>query len=29
MHVHVHTANGEPKFWLELRIALARNHRSP
>lgn len=27
MHVHVHTANGEAKFWLEPDIGLARNHR--
>ena len=27
IHVHVHTANGEAKFWLEPEIELARNHR--
>ena len=27
MHVHVHTAGGEAKFWLEPKIALARNYR--
>ncbi len=27
MHVHVHTANGEAKFWLEPQIELARGHR--
>lgn len=26
MHVHVHTATGEAKFWLEPRIELARNY---
>ncbi len=27
MNVHVHTANGEAKFWLEPDIELARNQR--
>lgn len=27
MHVHVHCADGEAKFWLEPQIELARNHR--
>ena len=26
MHVHVHAATGEAKFWLEPRIELARNY---
>jgi Domain of unknown function (DUF4160) len=26
MHVHVHAADGEAKFWLEPKIALAQNH---
>lgn len=26
MHVHVHAASGEAKFWLEPRIELARNY---
>jgi Domain of unknown function (DUF4160) len=26
MHVHVHAAAGEAKFWLEPRIELARNY---
>ena len=26
MHVHVHCADGEAKFWLEPQIELARNH---
>lgn len=26
MHVHVHNADGEAKFWLEPQIELARNH---
>jgi hypothetical protein len=26
MHVHVHHAEGEAKFWLEPEIELARNH---
>ncbi|NCR59321.1 MAG: DUF4160 domain-containing protein [Microcystis aeruginosa LL13-06] len=26
MHVHVHCAEGEAKFWLEPQIELARNH---
>lgn len=26
MHVHVHHANGEAKFWLEQDIALAQNY---
>lgn len=27
MHVHVHCADGEAKFWLEPRIELAQNYR--
>ena len=27
MHVHVHAANGEAKFWLEPQVDLARNYR--
>jgi hypothetical protein len=27
MHVHVVSADGEAKFWLEPEIGLARNHR--
>ncbi len=27
MHVHVVSADGEAKFWLEPEIQLARNHR--
>jgi len=26
MHVHVHCADGEAKFWLEPEIALAKNY---
>lgn len=26
LHVHVHHADGEAKFWLEPRIELAENH---
>lgn len=26
MHVHVHHAEGEAKYWLEPSIALAKNH---
>ena len=26
MHVHVHTANGEAKFWVEPQIELAHNY---
>jgi hypothetical protein len=26
MHVHVHCADGEAKFWLEPRIELAQNY---
>jgi len=26
MHVHVHCADGEAKYWLEPAIELARNH---
>lgn len=29
MHVHVHSADGEAKFWLEPRIELARNYGLP
>jgi hypothetical protein len=25
-HVHVHSADGEAKFWLEPEVELARNH---
>ncbi|MCH7857077.1 MAG: DUF4160 domain-containing protein [Gemmatimonadetes bacterium] len=27
MHIHVSATTGEAKFWLEPKIALARNHR--
>lgn len=27
MHIHVHHEQGEAKFWLELKISLARNYR--
>jgi hypothetical protein len=27
MHVHIVSADGEAKYWLEPEIALARNHR--
>jgi hypothetical protein len=27
MHIHVVSADGEAKFWLEPEIELARNHR--
>lgn len=27
MHVHVHSSEGEAKFWLEPQIELAKNHR--
>ncbi len=26
MHVHVHCADGEAKFWLEPKVALVRNY---
>jgi len=26
MHVHVHSADGEAKFWLEPKIELAQNY---
>ena len=26
MHIHVYSAQGEAKFWLEPRVELARNH---
>lgn len=26
MHIHVHTSNGEAKFWIEPGIQLAQNH---
>ena len=26
MHIHIHCADGEAKFWLEPRIELARNY---
>ena len=26
MHVHVHCADGEAKFWIDPQIELARNH---
>jgi hypothetical protein len=29
MHVHVHHADGEAKFWLEPEIALAQNYGLP
>ena len=27
MHIHVSSAHGEAKFWLEPEVALARNYR--
>ncbi len=27
MHVHVHCADGEAKYWLETTIQLAKNYR--
>ena len=27
MHVHVHSENGEAKFWLDPQIELAQNYR--
>ena len=27
MHVHIHSENGEAKFWLEPEIELAKNYR--
>ena len=27
MHIHVQSADGEAKFWIEPKIELARNHR--
>lgn len=27
LHVHVQSADGEAKFWIEPQIELARNHR--
>lgn len=27
MHVHVYSANGEAKFWLEPSVSLAQNYR--
>ena len=29
MHVHVHSSQGEAKFWLEPRIELARSYGLP
>jgi hypothetical protein len=26
MHIHVHSTNGEAKFWMEPQIQLAQNH---
>ena len=26
MHVHIHSADGEAKFWIEPRIELAQNY---
>jgi hypothetical protein len=26
MHVHVHSSDGEAKYWLDPKIELARNH---
>lgn len=26
MHIHVHSSNGEAKFWIEPRIELAENY---
>jgi hypothetical protein len=27
MHVHIYSADGEAKFWLEPQLELARNYR--
>lgn len=27
MHVHIHSSDGEAKFWLEPQIELAKNYR--
>jgi hypothetical protein len=27
MHIHIHSENGEAKFWLEPEIELAKNYR--
>jgi len=27
MHVHIHSQDGEAKFWLEPEIELAKNHK--
>jgi hypothetical protein len=27
MHIHVQSADGEAKFWIEPEIELARNHK--
>jgi hypothetical protein len=29
MHVHVHAASGDAKFWLEPRVELAQNYGLP
>lgn len=29
MHIHVHSASGEAKFWMEPAISLAQNHGLP
>ena len=26
MHIHVHSENGEAKFWMDPQIELAKNH---
>jgi len=27
MHIHVHSENGEAKFWMDPQIELAKNHK--
>ncbi|MBT6612571.1 MAG: DUF4160 domain-containing protein, partial [Deltaproteobacteria bacterium] len=27
MHIHIHSSDGEAKFWLEPQIELAKNYR--
>ena len=27
MHIHVHSENGEAKFWIDPQIELAKNHK--
>ena len=29
MHIHIHCADGEAKYWLEPKIELAKNYRIP